>query len=131
MMPRAMRFAIVGASNTLLSLALIWIAWRGLGWPDLPANLLGYSVGFLWSFALNRSWTFGHRGPLMASFARFALVCGAAYVVNLAVLAASRSALGPQTFWPHLLGMAAYTLAGFLGSQLYAFHVQRSPRSQP
>jgi len=128
---RAMRFCMVGASNTAIGLGLIWVAWRWLRWPDLPANVLGYSVGFLWSYALNRRWTFAHRGPLAQSFARFALICALAYAVNLAVLAASRAALGAASFWPHVLGMAAYTLVGFLGSQFYAFHVQRSPRSQP
>ena len=128
---RALRFGMVGASNTAIGLALIWVAWRWLRWPDLPANVLGYSVGFLWSFALNRRWTFEHRGPVQRSFARFALVCGLAYSVNLAVLAASRAALGADTFWPHVLGMVAYTAVGFLGSQFYAFHVQRPLQSQP
>ena len=131
LLSRALRFGLVGLSNTAIGLALIWLAWRGLGWPDLPANLLGYGVGFVWSYALNRRWTFAHRGPLAQSFGRFALVCALAYAVNLAVLAASRAALGAATFWPHVLGMAAYTLVGFLGSQFYAFHVQRSLRSQP
>jgi len=128
---RALRFSMVGASNTAIGLGLIWVAWRWLRWPDLPANLLGYGVGFLWSYALNRRWTFSHRGPRAQSFARFALVCALAYAVNLAVLAASRAALGAATFWPHVLGMAAYTVVGFFGSQYYAFHVQRSLRSQP
>ena len=99
-------------------------------WRPLVASL-GYSVGFLWSYAVNRRWTFQHRGPVPQSFTRFALVCGFAYAVNLAVLALARAALGADTFWPHVLGMAAYTTVGFLGSQFYAFHVQRSLRSQP
>jgi len=128
---RAVRFGMVGVSNTAIGLGLIWVAWRWLRWPDLPANVLGYSVGFLWSYAVNRRWTFQHRGPVPQSFTRFALVCGFAYAVNLAVLALARTALGADTFWPHVLGMAAYTTVGFLGSQFYAFHVQRSLRSQP
>ena len=129
---RAMRFGLVGASNTAIGLGLIWIAWHELGWPDLPANVLGYAVGFVWSYAWNRRWTFEHRGPLTRSFARFALVCAAAYLVNLAVLAITRRALGADTFWPHVLGMIAYTAAGFLGSHYYAFHhVQRSLGTRP
>jgi putative flippase GtrA len=131
LLTRAARFALVGASNTAVGLGLIWLAWHGLGWPDLPANLLGYGAGFLWSYALNRRWTFQHRGPLARSFGRFALVCGFAYAVNLVVLALARAALGPATFWPHVLGMVAYTILGFLGSQYYAFYAQRSVRSAP
>jgi putative flippase GtrA len=128
---RAVRFGMVGVSNTAIGLGLIWLAWHGLGWPDLPANLLGYGVGFAWSYALNRRWTFRHDGPVRASVARFALVCGFSYALNLAVLAAARAAMGPASFWPHVLGMVAYTASAFLGSHYYAFHVRRSVGSHP
>lgn len=73
-----LRYLLVGASNSALGFAAIWLALRGLDWPPAAANAAGYAVGFLWSFALNRRWTFAHRGNVRpacggsASFARSA-----------------------------------------------------------
>ena len=120
------RFALVGVSNTLIGIGVIYFAWRVLQWGDLPSNLLGYLVGFCWSYTLNRLWTFQDSGTVRRSFARFALVCAAAYAGNLLVLFAARALVGETSFLPHLLGSVAYTLLGYLGSRYFVF-VHREP----
>jgi putative flippase GtrA len=118
----ALRFGLVGVSNTVLGLAVIWLAWRWWGWADLPANVLGYAVGFVWSFFAHRHWTFGRpAGRAERHLLRYALVCAAAYAMNLLVLHAARAWAGPQPFWPHVLAMVAYTAVSFTGSRFFAF----------
>lgn len=124
MRERFLRFATVGVSNTLVGLGLIWVAWHWWGWPDLPANALGYAAGFAWGFLLNRGWTFRHHGPAGASLLRYALVCAVAYALNLVVLAATRAAIGPDSFWPQVLSMGVYTVVAFAGSHFYAFRAR-------
>jgi len=121
------RFILVGLSNTMIGMSIIYIAWHFLQLGDLVSNLLGYAVGFVWSFGMNRLWTFHHHGPVMRSFWRFAAVCAAAYAANLLVLFSARSYLGPESFLPHVLGVVIYTLIGYLGSRYFAFRKSAEP----
>lgn len=125
------KFLLVGLSNTLIGMGIIYFAWRFLRWGDLAANLTGYAVGIAWSYTLNRWWTFGHRGPVSRSLVRFLLVCAVAYGCNLAVLFTLRRILGEASFLPHVAGMAVYTVVGYLGSRFFAFHHQGSARQSP
>jgi putative flippase GtrA len=115
------RFALVGVSNTVLSLVAIWCALKVLRQPDMVANVVGYAVGFIWSFIWNRNWTFGHRGSISVGFIRVVLVYGVAYCVNLAVLSALVAHVGAGTLWAQLPGMVAYTAVCFLGLKFVAF----------
>lgn len=115
------KFVLVGAVNTLLGMGVIFIAWHFFDFGDLAANLLGYAVGFLCSYALNRFWTFSDRSPLTRSFGRFALVCAVAYAANLIVLFGMRGAMGAESFMPHVAGSVVYTIVGYIGSRLFAF----------
>lgn len=124
----AVRFALVGVVNTLVGMGVIFIAWHFLGFGDLAANLLGYAAGFLCSYSLNKLWTFSDRGAVGRSLWRFALVCAVAYAANLIVLFGTRSAMGPETFLPHVMGSLTYTVTGYLGSRFFAF--RKTPGSR-
>jgi putative flippase GtrA len=115
------RFCVVGLSNTLLGMAVIYLAWAVLGMADVPANMLGYAVGFLWSYVLNRRWTFKSTRPAAASLGQYLLVYVVAYLANLLVLGLARHAIGGQSFLPHVFGAAAYTMLGYLGSRYFVF----------
>ena len=115
------KFALVGALNTLVGMGMIFVAWHFFGFSDFAANLTGYAVGFCCSYGLNRLWTFADRGAVSRSLWRFALVCAVAYGANLIVLFAARGAMGPETFLPHVAGSITYTVVGYLGSRHFAF----------
>lgn len=122
------RFALVGALNTLVGMSVIFITWHFFGFSDLAANLLGYAAGFVCSYSLNKLWTFSDRGNVGRSLWRFALVCAVAYGANLIVLFGTRSAMGPETFLPHVMGSITYTVVGYLGSRFFAFRKSRDSR---
>lgn len=122
------RFALVGVANTAVGMGVIFIAWYFFGFSDLAANLLGYAIGFVCSYGLNRLWTFSDRGPVRRSLWRFALVCAVAYAVNLLVLFSMRSLMGPASFLPHVAGSIAYTIVGYLGSRFFAFDKTQGSR---
>lgn len=115
------KFALVGALNTLVGMGMIFVAWHFFGFSDLAANLTGYAAGFCCSYLLNRRWTFDDRSAVSRSLWRFILVCAVAYGANLIVLFATRNAMGPETFLPHVAGSITYTVAGYLGSRYFAF----------
>jgi putative flippase GtrA len=118
--PVPMRFVLAGIVNTLVGLAVIYLAKFVFAVGDVPANLLGYGVGLACSFVLNRNWTFGHRGPIKPALARFMTVQGVAYCLNLAtVVALLRSGL--NGYLAQAGGVPVYVVAGYLGCRHWAF----------
>jgi putative flippase GtrA len=79
----ARRFLSVAVVNTAVGLSVIYAAKWFLRLGDFAANVLGYSVGLLLSFALNSRWTFAYRGPHLPALAKFSLVTFVAYGMNL------------------------------------------------
>jgi putative flippase GtrA len=115
------KYSVVGASNTLLGLGIIYVAWGVFGIGDIPANILGYLVGFLWSYTWNKLWTFRKDGKPTDSLWRYALICAFAYAANLAVLSVLRMLLGTTSFFPHVIGILVYGGLSYVGSCYFAF----------
>jgi putative flippase GtrA len=61
-----MKFGIVGVSNTLLTFAVYTLLLKAFGVWYLAASAIGFAVGTVNSFLLNRRWTFrGHVGDAL------------------------------------------------------------------
>ena len=54
---QALRFGAVGVLNTSLGLASIWLL-MWLGASAIASNAIGYGLGLIMSFSLNRNWSF-------------------------------------------------------------------------
>lgn len=115
-----LRFLLVGVSNTLLALSLIFLAKGFLGFGDAAANALGYAFGLLLSFSLNRRWTFRHDGSIARALPAFLGVQTVAYLLNL-VCVLSLVEYGVNGYLAQVLGMPPYTLASYLGSRYLVF----------
>ena len=116
-----LRFSAVGVINTLLGLTVIFALMRFGGVQYVVANAVGYAVGTLASFVLNRSWTFHHRGPVLSSAVRWVLVITLAYAANVSVVIASHEYFGIGRYYAQGLGVLAYTCLSYLGGRFYAF----------
>jgi putative flippase GtrA len=74
-------FALVGASNTVVDLAVFWFLTEMAQVPPLLANVVSYSLGAVNSFTLNKLLTFRDRDTRRSSmeqllaFAVVKLVC--------------------------------------------------------
>lgn len=55
---RFLKFALVGASNTAITLVVFHLLAVTLGVPAVWANAVGWLIGFVNSFTWNRVWTF-------------------------------------------------------------------------
>jgi putative flippase GtrA len=80
-----LRFATVGVTNTVLSLAL-YAALLGLGTFYLVASAVAFAIATLNSYALNRRWTFRSTGRRSPEVVRFYLVSAGGLALNLALL---------------------------------------------
>ena len=128
MRKEALRFAGVGVINTAVGIGVTFAGLAFLGLSDATANLSGYTVGWVVSYALNKTWTFQHRGATMRSFGRFVTVSAIAYVANLAVVLLLHRRVGVNVYLAQLAGAAIYTTLGFLGSYCYAFPKKNGAR---
>jgi len=119
-----LRYGAVGLINTLIGGACIILAYAFTHHLIL-ANLFGYSIGFLMSFALNRVWTFRETAStysINSSLWRFALVSLGAYGVNLVTVVFVNKVLDVNGYIAQLCGLVIYVALGFLGSRSLAFN---------
>lgn len=116
------RYGLVGLFNTAIGLGSIYIAMTVLGLGYAPANALGYSIGILASFALNRNWTFASRETRSTiQFVKFVLVLGVAYFCNLLAVALLVPSFSRHPIVAQALGTVPYVMIGYLGSKYFAF----------
>jgi putative flippase GtrA len=115
------KFLTVGALNTLVGLAVIYIAKWFFQFGDIAANATGYAVGLILSFVLNSRWTFGYEGQWIPALARFLSITLLAYGMNLLVVLLAIRVIGTDDYLAHALGILPYTLTVYLGSKYIAF----------
>lgn len=118
---RAWRFAVVGLANTAIGLTVIFACKALLGLGDLEANLIGYSAALILGFALNKRWTFEHRGKTSEALGRYLLVLAAAYLSNLTLVLFAIEVMGVGSYWAQAFGVVPYAMTGYLGSRFFAF----------
>jgi putative flippase GtrA len=114
---RFAKFAVVGASSTLIDMGLFWVLVRPLGWGEtagmrIAANSVSFTLGVTNGFLWNRYWTFtgAAAGHAPTQYVRFVLV----NLVGLAVDTATVQlafALGRHLLPPDWLPLAAKVLA--------------------
>lgn len=116
-----LRFSAVGVINTALGLTVIFALMRFGGVQYIVANAIGYAVGTVVSFILNRSWTFYHKGPVLSSAVRWVLVIAIAYGANVCAIILSHEYFGIDRYISQALGVVAYTGLSYIGGRFYAF----------
>lgn len=85
-MSQLLRYAAVGVLNTGIGYAVIFGCMYLLGIGAVVSNVIGYAVGVVFSYVMNRSFTFKSVASPHAEIARFAVIFAVAYLANLGVL---------------------------------------------
>ncbi|MDR2734867.1 MAG: GtrA family protein [Spirochaetota bacterium] len=119
---RIIRFGLVGLLNTTLGLGTIYLLQNGLGVDYRIANAIGYALGILTSFILNRIWTFKSTdAPALRQGALFlvnALICWGIQILAVITMVET---LGVPKEIAQPLGMVAYTGCNYIGNRLFVF----------
>lgn len=123
----AIRYAAVGAVNTIIGYSVIYASMYFASLPTVPANALGYGVGFFCSFFLNRRVTFRSSARTATALPKFAAVNAAAYVANLATVVLLERVAGVDPYLAQAFGLLPYLAIGYLGSRYLVFPTQTSP----
>src|SRR6059036_2753114 len=86
MLAQFLKFGIVGVSNTLLTFAVYTLLLKVFGVWYLAASAIGFGVGAVNGFLLNRRWTFrGHVGDALTPV-RWTIVQGCGLGLNEGLL---------------------------------------------
>ena len=136
---QAVKYSVVGLVNTLLTLAIIWILTKKAGYSEAFSNFVGYLIGLISSFFLNRKWTFDSKGNIFVGAVKFILVFAICYLLQLCVLLILNhncpdnpplySYFEPvlkylkidALFYIQLISMVVYTAVNFLINKYYTF----------
>jgi len=115
------KFAFVGIANTFTGLAVIYLLKGIFSVGDAAANLLGYGVGLVISFLLNRSWTFRFLGATWTTLARFALIAFIGYALNLVTVLLAIDVFHFDGYLAQALGVPPYASFTYLGCRYFVF----------
>lgn len=81
-----LRFGITSFLNTLIGFGAIFFMQEIIHINPYLSNVIGYCIGYLISYSLNRTWTFEFSGGYLKSVGLFILVSSVAFVCNIIVL---------------------------------------------
>jgi putative flippase GtrA len=115
------RFAIVGLLNTAIGLAAIYAVMYFFRTGPAFANAVGYAIGLVISFSLNRTWTFQNDRPVTWVLPRYLLVTTLSYLLNLGAVLWVIFQSGANPYLAQLIGVCIYTVCVFIGCRCFVF----------
>lgn len=129
----AVRYALAGAANTLVGLAVIIGLQEGLRVEPHLANAAGYVVGVMVSFLLSRFFVFRNHTGRRGVVPRYLAAVAVAFVPNQAVLTLVRGLLPiEQHVWAvgaQVSGLVTYTIILFLLCRFWVFPAPKATAS--
>jgi putative flippase GtrA len=118
------KFGIVGVSNTLLTLAVYTLLLKVLGVWYLAASAIGFVVGAINGFLLNRRWTFReHVGDALTPV-RWGIVQTCGLALNVGLLYVFVHDVHLDKLLAQLCATAVVTLSTFFANRAWTFRVR-------
>jgi putative flippase GtrA len=118
------RYALAGVANTVVGYSVILALDLGLGWRPWLANAVGYGLGILLSYVLNRRFAFRSRRAHRSALPAFILAAASCWGLNLAVLYLAL-ATGVPAAGAQALAVLSYTASFYLLNRWAVF--RRAP----
>ncbi len=116
-----MKFGIVGVSNTLLSFAVYTLLLKAFGVWYVAASGIGFTVGAVNGFLLNRRWTFrGHVGDALTPV-RWFVVQGCGLGLNLGLVYMFVDGFGIDKLLGQVPATATVTVLTFFANRAWTF----------
>jgi putative flippase GtrA len=117
------KFGIVGVSNTLLTFAVYTLLLKVFGVWYLAASAIGFIVGAVNGFLLNRRWTFrGHVGDAFTPV-RWTVVQGCGLLTNLGLVYLFVEEVSLDKLIAQACATAIVTVLTFLANRAWTFRM--------
>jgi putative flippase GtrA len=116
-----LRFLVVGVVNTGVGLATIAAALTIFGAQPYVANALGFAVGILVGYEINRRWAFGSSRSALITAPRYLLMFAVSYAINLGVLTLALRQPGVPPLLAQVAAIFSYSMVFYLLCRLVVF----------
>jgi putative flippase GtrA len=126
-MKQLLRFATVGVVNTGLGYAVIFACMYIAGLDAVVSNVLGYAVGLVASYVLNRTYTFRSAAKAPTEIVRFLSIFLLAYLANLGTLLVLIRQAGMHEGVAQAVAGVVYFVLSFVLNKYYVFRAHRTP----
>jgi mannosyltransferase len=125
--PQVGRFLAAGATGYAVNLSFFAVGIHDVGLDYRVSAVVAFGAALAATFALNRRFTFGIRGPVDAPQAmRYVIVSLAAFATNLAVLHGLVSGVGVAKLLGQAVAVAVAAPVNYTGQRLWAFAPERA-----
>lgn len=114
------RYALVGVGNTAIGYGVVFFL-QASGFGVVSANATGYAFGLMFSFFVNRCWSFESKVSLQQSLPRFLMITALAYLANISTVLLFIYSIGVDPYLGQLTGAIPYFLIGYFGAKFFAF----------
>lgn len=131
-----LKFIFVGILNTLLGMAIMFGLYNLAGASYWVSSAANYILVSIFSFIVNKRFTFRHEGILAASGLRFAVNIGVCYLLAygaakpLAAFLLGNASRAVRENAAMLVGMCIFTAANYIGQRWFVFGKAREEDSQ-
>jgi putative flippase GtrA len=115
------RFGLVGIINTSVGLLAIYSIIFFFNSGPILANLIGYAIGLVISFYLNKLWTFTDNTSKTKVLPRYLIVAAISYLCNLAMVFVGVNFFKIGPYLVQIFGISVYTFIMFIGCKWYVF----------
>ncbi len=121
------RYLLVGVLNTALGFGVIFACMYLAGMSPLASNVVGYAVGIVVSYLLNKSYTFKSDARSRYELLRFLIVFAVAYAANAATLLFCIDVLAMHAALAQVVSSGVYIATSFLLNKYYVFRPEKPP----
>lgn len=115
------KYGFAGVINSLVGFFGFLVFFRLVGLEIEISNALGYLIGLVTAFLLNKSWVFPETTVSRYRIARFVLAFLVSYFVNLISLVSLVETSDLISEAAQIISMATYTLTFFLLNRFFVF----------
>ena len=118
-----LKFVAVGLINTIIGLSVIYGAMFYAGAGPFAANAIGYGVGFIIGYHLNRKWTFSNRRRAESALFYYIAVVAVSYCANISIVYVGIFLLELNAYLVQFAGVVSYTVLVYVGSRRFVFRL--------
>lgn len=126
-----MRFVLVGMSNTIISTGIIYLIYNFLGYGYWVSTGAGYLIGGIWSYIMNKYFTFKYKEEKMSVVIKFIINLVICYFISYSVAKPLCKYFLKKMLKIDsvkiieevavLVGMIIYTIINFCGQKFFCF----------
>jgi putative flippase GtrA len=127
MLIQFVKFGVVGVSNTVLAFGIYTVLLKGFGVWYLAASAIGFVIGAVNGFLLNRRWTFaGHVGDSLTPV-RWGVVQGCGLALNEGLLYLFVDGAGIEKLLGQAFATVIVTVLTFFVNRAWTFRMHHPP----